>query len=237
MSLIDRDYYKKKHSLKFNESKGEIILDDVNTKNIKNDNSLTNKNEKIKGFEHEVNFPEFNIPKKPFSFFPWIVALLLILAVSKAIYKNFDIEQPIKKSDTIVPSEILPVPPTSILFAGYNMSSSTSPLTLQADNKNYYVKLCDSANANKTIGIFFVRAGEVLSTKVPFGQFAIKYASGSEWQGENKLFGQFSQCGKSQTLTFYSDGFTSQGHMISFNKVSNGNFQTNAVGRDYILQN
>ncbi len=232
MSLLDRDYYKEKSSLNFNESKGEMILDD---KRIKNNNS-TVIHEKVKN-DIKKNISELDVSKKSFSFFPWIVALLVILAISKAIHKNIDIEQPLVKIESNISPKILPLPPTSILFSSYDIISSKSPFTLQADNKNYYIKLCDSIHTGKTVAIFFVRAGEILNTKVPFGQYTIKYASGVEWKGEHELFGEFSQYGKSQILSFDSDGLSSRGHMISFYRASNGNFKTDAVSRDYILQN
>lgn len=64
----------------------------------------------------------------------------------------------------------------------------------------------------------------------------IKFGRGDDWYGEEELFGAFSQYGQSETLDFTFDGMTSTGHTIVFQKMVNGNFHTDDVGRDTILQ-
>lgn len=184
--------------------------------------------------------------KKSFNFVPWLLAIVVIFIISKVIHKNSSNEQslqassPIEQSSNIIEPIVtpatLPTPLTSVLSTNYDESKSSCPFTMIADNSNYYVKLCDAANENRTIAKFFIRAGETLKTKIPAGQYAVKYGSGSEWKGEKELFGQYSQYGKSEALAFYYDGFSSQGHTISFYKSTDGNFQTDNVDRDYILR-
>ncbi|MFA6628696.1 MAG: hypothetical protein AB7U44_02500 [Sulfuricurvum sp.] len=175
-------------------------------------------------------------------FIPWVVGLLIILAIAKEFHKHNttnpitpvsaqNIEQPIFK-----PSKALPILPTSILSASYDQASTTCPLSIIADNKNYYIKLCDMLRGGKTVAKFFVRAGEELKTTIPAGNYKIKFGSGDEWYGEEELFGQFSQYGESESLNFNYDGYTSQGHTISFYQQVNGNFHTNNIGRDSVLQ-
>lgn len=175
-------------------------------------------------------------------FIPWVVGLLIILAIAKEFHKHNttnpitpvsaqNIEQPIFK-----PFKALPILPTSILSASYDQASTTCPLSIIADNKNYYIKLCDMLRGGKTVAKFFVRAGEELKTTIPAGNYKIKFGSGDEWYGEEELFGQFSQYGESESLNFNYDGYTSQGHTISFYQQVNGNFHTNNIGRDSVLQ-
>lgn len=175
-------------------------------------------------------------------FIPWVVGLLIILAIAKEFHKHNrinpitpvsaqNIEQPI-----FTPSKALSIPPTSILSTSYDQASATCPFTLIADNKNYYIKVCDTMRGNKTIAKFFIRAGEELTTKVPAGNYKIKFGSGDEWYGEEELFGQFSQYGESESLNFSYDGYASQGHTISFYQQANGNFHTNDIGRDTVTQ-
>lgn len=178
------------------------------------------------------------------SFLPWFLALLIILAVSKEVNKHIstntttdatssqNVEQPIFQD-----SKALAIPLTSILSTTYDQEFATCPFTLIADNKNYYVKVCDTMRGNKTIAKFFIRAGEELTTKVPAGNYKIKYGSGEEWYGEEELFGQFSQYGESENLDFSFDGYSSQGNTISFYPRVNGNFHTNNIGRDAVLKN
>jgi hypothetical protein len=122
------------------------------------------------------------------------------------------------------------------LSTEFSSELATCPLTLIADNKNYYVKLCDTLNANRTVAKFFVNAGDTLKTKIPAGRYMIKFGGGNDWYGEEELFGAFSQYGQSETLDFTFDGMTSTGHTIVFQKMVNGNFHTDDVGRDTILQ-
>lgn len=240
MSLSDRDYIKNKggsSQFKFSESKGEIELDS----DKQNFNQSSSMRKKVRDAQNVLKVRKKQ-NQTTFSFIPWILAIMVILVISKVIYKHSTKEQtsPIEQSlninEPIVASKTLPTPPTSVLSTAYDTTTSTCPFTMIADNSNYYVKLCDVTNENRVIAKFFIRSGESLSTKIPVGQYAVKYGSGDKWKGEKELFGRYSQYGKSATLAFYYDGFSSQGHTISFYKSADGNFQTDNVGRDYILQ-
>lgn len=240
MSLWDRDYIRdkgKSSQFKFSESKGEIELDG-DKKNINQSSSIR---KKVRDTQNVLKARKTQ-NQNTFSFMPWILVIIIILVISKVIYKHSSNEQtsPIEQSldiiKPIVPSETLLIPPTSVLSTAYDTTTATCPFTMIADNSNYYVKLCDATNENKVIAKFFIRSRETLSTKIPAGQYRVKYGSGDTWKGEKELFGPYSQYGKSETLAFYYDGFSSQGHTISFNKSADGNFKTNNVGRDYILQ-
>jgi len=182
--------------------------------------------------------------KKSFNFVPWLLAIVVIFIIAKVMHKNSinDKSSPNteQSSNIIAPasaSEILPIPSTSVLATGYNPDSSTCPLTLIADNQNYYVKLCDAHSNNATVAKFFIRAGETLKTKVPFGQYTIKYGGGSDWYGENELFGAFNEYKQSEILNFSFDGITSSGHTVYFEKAVDGNFHADEVGRDTIREN
>lgn len=233
MSIWDRDYVKereKNNQFKFSKSKKDYEFD---------------KKQKIKlqEFKQTWNLKEKSTIK-PFSFIFWIVAIIIILAISKEIHKHSinDKASPISEqsSNIIKPaiaSEILPIPSTSVLSTGYNLDSAICPLTFIADNQNYYVKLCDSHSNGATVAKFFIRAGETLKTKVPSGQYTIKYGGGGDWYGENELFGAFNEYKQSEILDFTFDGITSSGHTIFFQKAVDGNFHADDVGRDTIRQN
>jgi hypothetical protein len=190
--------------------------------------------------------------KSNFSFMPWIIVVVIFVVVFKILHHKDDknISQPLIQNNVPLETTNEPLaevllleavqvvkPITSVLSTTYDTTTSTCPLTLIADNKNYYVKLCDTLNGNRTVAKFFVNAGETLKTKLPAGQYTIKYGGGDDWYGEEELFGAFSQYGQSETLDFTFDGITSTGHTIIFQKMVNGNFHTNTVGRDYVLQN
>jgi hypothetical protein len=263
----NNDWLKEKFN--FNEAKGEVELNDEEilnpskknlhnpkiisnrtyyksnnrevTEDIHNFNQASDARRKLKEFKQTWKLEKPN-NKSLAWFIPWIVGLLIILAVAKEFHKHNrtnpitpvsaqNIEQPIFK-----PSKALAIPLTSILSTTYDQASATCPFNLIADNKNYYVKVCDTMRGNKTIAKFFIRAGEKLTTKVPSGNYKIKYGSGDEWYGEKELFGQFSQYGESESLNFTFDGYSSQGNTISFYQRVNGNFHTNNIGRDTVTQ-
>lgn len=144
----------------------------------------------------------------------------------------------LQKPSSVMVEPLKPIalvkPATSILATAYNSDSTTCPLTLIADNKNYYVKLCDVLNGNKTVAKFFVNAGDTFKTKIPSGQYMIKFGGGDEWYGEEELFGAFNEYGQSKVLDFTFDGITSTGHTIFFQKMVDGNFKTDDVSRDTI---
>lgn len=144
----------------------------------------------------------------------------------------------LQKPSSIMVEPLKPIalvrPETSILAIGYDSDSATCPLTFIADNKNYYVKLCDARNDNKTVAKFFVNAGDTLKTKIPAGRYMIKFGGGNEWYGEEELFGAFNEYGQSKVLNFIFYGITSTGHTIFFQKMVDGNFKTDDVSRDTI---
>lgn len=142
--------------------------------------------------------------------------------------------EPIKAIEPLKPMQL---PMTSILATSYDTELATCPFTIIADNKNYYVKLCNVENNDQTVAIFFIRAREKLKTKVPAGYYKLKYGAGSDWYGEKELFGALSQYGESDSLLFEESGYLSQGHTVSFFKSALGNFHTDRIGRDAVLQN
>lgn len=177
------------------------------------------------------------------SIIPWIAGLLIIVAIFQYIEKNdTKINQATTNDETIEKSIFKPLEPkelpvTSILTTSFDSESATNPFTMIADNKNYYVKLCDTNNNDQTVATFFIRAGETLQATVPSGNYKIKYGAGSDWYGEEELFGAFSQYGESETMVFSNYGYSSNGYTISFYRTVHGNLHTNRINRDAISQN
>jgi len=67
-----------------------------------------------------------------------------------------------------------------------------------------------------------------METKVPLGQFILKYATGDAWCGENDLFGNQTQFNKANAdLRFarqeFHDGYTMIGHTVELILQINGN--------------
>jgi hypothetical protein len=143
----------------------------------------------------------------------------------------------INPNDPIEVVESIPLPLTSVLSTAYDPNLANCPFKILADQKNYYVKLTDVMNENKTAAVFFIRSGEELVTKVPSGVYKLKYGAGNDWQGEQELFGQFAQYKESEQLHFVDNGYIQNGNVVSFYDTVQGNFQSNITGRDAVLQN
>jgi hypothetical protein len=259
-------------ALKYNESKGEMEFDkDQVVKPAKN--RLRDSEIKIRKIHYKQNGREMDEDihafhqaskerqrregfrantepenKSSFRFLPWILALLIILAISKAIHKN-STNEPSNNTQLpavstsiappptveILPPAPVPMPMTSVLFSSYDPSKATCPLTIMRTEENYYVKLCDVNNRGQTVAKFFIRAGEEFKTTVPVGIYTLKYASGNQWYGEGELFGALGQYGKSDRLEFtveaIYDGVRSNGNIVSLYKSVGGNLQTSDVNR------
>lgn len=215
--------------------------------NVREYNETARTRRKIMDAENLLKKKKFS-----FSFAPWIIAIVAILIVSKIINKPYsadNVSNSALSTATSITPQIQPVstlpiatsgrlqtPLTSTLSASYDSASATCPLTLIANNKNYYVKLCDTMRGDKTVAKFFIRAKDELIVKIPAGSYKIKFGSGDEWYGEQELFGQYSQYGEFRKLNFSFDGYSSQGHTISFYKTVVGNLKTNITTRNYIAK-
>lgn len=201
---------------KFNESKGEVELDN---------------NATLKTYSRKYNTHSNSIQKnkKSFSFLPWIIAIVIIIVVFDKI-ENSNLNS---TAQTVLNTE-MHLPLTSIMSITFDNLNANCPLTLTANDKNYYIKLCDTKRENKTIAKFFIRAKEELTIKIPEGSYKIKYASGDKWYGEQKLFNNDGAYGESNVLNFHSDRYASNGHKISFYNTINS--KTNDITLSYILR-
>ena len=56
-------------------------------------------------------------------------------------------------------------------------------------SSNYYIKFVKAGSDTPVIE-FFVRANSTVTIDMPAGNLELRYAYGSTWYGENKLFGE-----------------------------------------------
>lgn len=54
--------------------------------------------------------------------------------------------------------------------------------------QHYFVRVAD-LKSNQMVMTAFIRAGEKVDLKLPYGRYKIRYARGLEWHGEKHLFG------------------------------------------------
>ncbi len=85
------------------------------------------------------------------------------------------------------PAHPLPVNGTT---TNYSKRDAIVPLSISihAGTGSCFVKITAWTSGATTMTVF-VRAGQSATTKVPFGSYRIKYATGDQWGGETVLFG------------------------------------------------
>ena len=95
-------------------------------------------------------------------------------------------------------------------------------ITLPGDN--YLVKLV-LANSQATVMTVFIHGGSTVNLDVPLGVYQIKFASGKQWYGYDKLFGQKTSYSKSNNvLSFVDNGHEITGFSLALYNVNGGNF-------------
>ncbi len=78
----------------------------------------------------------------------------------------------------------LPGEKSSLSTACPNAKNSGS----MSDNNHYFVKLIDW-QSDAVITTAFIRSGDMVEIFVPFGSYKLRYATGTEWYGEQARFG------------------------------------------------
>jgi len=89
-------------------------------------------------------------------------------------------------------------------------------------NKNAFFKFYDAKE--NLVFTLFVRKNSSVNLKVPLGEYIVKYATGEEWYGFDKLFGFSTDTYEfTKKLLFYREGNILTGHTLELNGVINGN--------------
>ena len=182
---------------------------------------------KIDDYQDVVEYPESAMDTSPknMSLFGWgvlIIFLAMIIMLSDQAFKANSnqwsmesMEVAFPDTDTPISSTVLPTPETSVLSADYDPETATCPLTIKAGHKDYYLKVCDMKNGEKTVAQFFIRSNEKLKTALPAGTYMLKYISGSQWYGEDDMFGLFGDEGRTNPLHLGNDHACKQGEIVS----------------------
>lgn len=97
--------------------------------------------------------------------------------------------------------------------------------SLELDSTPYYLATDNLA--------FYVAAGKTFKIDVPVGVYRFSYAFGETWYGERWYFGDDTLYFKSdEELPFYTDRYYSNGHTISLQKQTGGNFDTDPTTKE-----
>ncbi len=166
----------------------------------------------------------------------WILAgLFLFVYVLGKAWLPGDVPEPgpenlpAVNSDSLMPQPDIPplqLPPGGEVHY-YTGGEPLAPFSVNtAEGSNYFVKLVDPDTKTEVVTLF-VRGGEWAETKVPLGNYELRYASGQDWYGEEYLFGTGTVCVRaSQEFRFYQNESGFMGHTVILIKQAGGNLNT-----------
>jgi hypothetical protein len=86
------------------------------------------------------------------------------------------------------------------------------------------------AVSGSAVATIFLRGGESCERDLPLGSYQVRYATGTEWHGDELLFGhdtQYFQADK--TFAFARIGDQLQGYTLELTARINGNLHTTKV--------
>jgi len=119
----------------------------------------------------------------------------------------------------------------SCVFDDFSASERIAPFTISTADTDidYFVKLEDSITS-KTVLTFYIIGGETFESKVPIGNYVMKYATGYEWYGTEHLFGPDTQYYTSDDIfEFSEDGGVVNGWTIELIKRQGGNLASYTI--------
>lgn len=110
-----------------------------------------------------------------------------------------------------------------------------APFTINPpkDDTFYLVKLKNIWNPDIVYQIFIHGEDEPIEVNLLCGTYHLSYATGSEWYGENDLFGNENRCYKAHdSFRFYHDKDIACGHTLTLYAVPNGNLSFEEISSD-----
>ena len=112
-------------------------------------------------------------------------------------------------------------------FSGY--TPRPIKLTIKTSgSKNYFIKW-SRPNQKDALFDVFIRAGNIEVVKVPVGRFELRWATGENWYGYDKLFGTKTQYSTANKVFNYKNDYT---YSITLYSVSDGNLSTRRITPD-----
>ncbi len=171
-----------------------------------------------------------------------LVALFLIIFIvgklwlaDNSLFSSFqrpEVRIPASNTNYSEPDQNMPALdlPSNGEVRYFQQAEAIAPFSIHtAPEVNYYIKLVD-VETGKTAVTIFVWGDQSVETKVPLGTYELRYATGRDWYGEEKLFGAetiYVQADK--RMTFYINGSQIMGHTVSLIKRIDGNLHTHNI--------
>jgi hypothetical protein len=136
-----------------------------------------------------------------------------------------EIQQPAPRPAFTAPEQ--PLPANGHVQPQVN-ASNTAPFRIltSGGDTHYFLKLEESGTGRSALTVF-VRSGQQVDMRVPFGTYVVKYASGQKWYGYKHLFGPNTAYTKADTtFAFRREGNQIKGFSITLYAVEGGNLST-----------
>jgi LysM repeat protein len=113
----------------------------------------------------------------------------------------------------------------------YSTAEAIAPLSIKTSlgSGYYYVKLVAWPSGKPEL-VVFVHGGRDVSVEVPLGEYRMKYANGTDWYGENYLFGERTTYSEAESLfAFTVEGNQISGYTVELILQEQGNLVTNSI--------
>lgn len=169
-------------------------------------------NQKNKSFNNSLKY-----------FFLAIGAIILVFSLSHPHFSS-------RKSTNLDKEHVLPLPNNGQMQV-FTDKELLAPLGIIASSdKNCFFKFYDIKG--NLIFTLFIRKNSSTNLKVPLGEYTVKYATGDEWYGVDKLFGFSTNIYEfNKKLLFYREGNSINGHTLTLNEVLNGNLPKKTISK------
>lgn len=115
-----------------------------------------------------------------------------------------------------------------------NSQNAIAPLEIKTAKQgyDYYIKISEVVT-NNPVKTVYLRSGASIQTKVPLGNFMLKYATGENWLGENCLFGLETRFNKAdRDFKFEQIGNQLSGYTIELIVQKDGNLATQRISAE-----
>ncbi|MBW4644860.1 MAG: hypothetical protein KME23_18025 [Goleter apudmare HA4340-LM2] len=163
------------------------------------------------------------------------IIILLPIAEVMVVYPGYGqtVNQPITQVAQVPSIKKLPANGAVKQFWKSTSKPILAPLKIYIKgNRHYFIKVVNP-KLNQSVLTVFIRAGKDVSVKVPIGTYEIKYATGTQWYGENNLFGANTLYGQAEKqLVFQVAGNKVRGYRLYLYPQVGGNLKTKPINRN-----
>jgi len=168
-----------------------------------------------------------------------LMVLILLVILSRILDKtaqnpqniSYSVAEKASTSFSVTQKAPLPLPKSGEIRLLAHLER-IAPLTIYTPKgANFLIKLYDARSKREIMSVF-VRQNDMLQTKVPIGEYIVKYVSGNEWYGYSEYFGTGSRFYETDNIfSFQNLGYQITGHKLYLQNVVNGNLEKRKISK------